>query len=252
VGRLIWDHIQVGWHDDVADPWIALAAIASATKRIQFGAIVTPVARRHPWKLAREAVTLDHLSEGRVVFGVGLGEDMWSELSGFGTPSGTPTNDRVRAEMLDEGLTVITGLWSGAPFAFQGKHYTVKETTFLPKPIQSPRIPIWVAGQWPHKPPFRRAARYEGVVPMSADPRKALTPNDVSDIVAYVRKHRSSSAPLEALQSGVTKGESQDEDAVIVKPFAEAGATWWLETILPWLRSVDETRSRIRKGPPRL
>jgi len=138
----------------VVDPWIALAAIAATTERIRFGTMVTPLPRRRPWKLAREAVSLDHLSGGRLILGVGIGA-MPEEFARFGDEP----DPRKRAEMLDEGLEVLTGLWSGEPFSFHGRYYWVEEATLLPRPVQQPRIPIWVAGIWPHKPPFRRAAR---------------------------------------------------------------------------------------------
>src|SRR5215469_503204 len=247
-GFFIWDHIQVNWPDPVADPWIALAAIAVATERIRIGALVTPIARRHPWKLARETVTLDHLSNGRLVMGAGLGLDVFGELSAFGVS----TDDRVRAEMLDEGLQILNGLWSGEKFSFAGQYYQVKETQFLPPPIQQPRIPIWLAGTWPRKRPFRRAARYDGVIPIGSDIEKALTPEDIGAIAAFVRANRTGQAPFDIVHSGVTSGISGSADADVLAPYASAGATWWLEAVWPWKQSFEEFRSRIRKGPPRL
>jgi alkanesulfonate monooxygenase SsuD/methylene tetrahydromethanopterin reductase-like flavin-dependent oxidoreductase (luciferase family) len=246
-GFFLWDHIQVAWPDPlpVTDPWIALAAIATATRRIRLGPMVTAVPRRHPWKLARECVALDHLSAGRLILGIGLGVDVFGELSTFATP----LDDRTRAEMLDEGLEIVVGLWSGQPFEFSGRHYQVKRTAFLPAPVQSPRIPIWVAGTLGRKRPFRRAARYDGVVPM-ADINTSLTPDNIREIIAYLRDHRSSASPFEVVQAGVTAGDSGD--AAIVAPFAEAGATWWFESPPPWQYSPGQVRDRIRKGPPRL
>ncbi len=244
----IWDHIQVNWSDSVADPWIALAAMAIATKRILLGPIVTPLYRRRPWKLAREAVTLDHLSDGRLILGVGLGGDMFGEISTFDHP----LDDKTRAAMLDEGLAVLLGLWSGEKFSHDGTHYKVRETQFLPVPVQKPRIPIWVAGTWPRKPPFRRAARFDGVVPISSDIEKSLTPDDTRAIVAFIKSHRASDAPFDVVHSGETAGENADQDREIVAPYIEAGATWWLEGILPWKTSLDKVRARIRKGPPRV
>ncbi|MDB5108650.1 MAG: Luciferase-like, subgroup [Candidatus Binatus sp.] len=243
----IWDHIQVGWPDPVADPWIALAAMAMTTKRILLGPMVTPLFRRHPWKVAREAVTLDHLSGGRVVLGVGSGGDIFGEIRAFDGP----TDDKVRAEMLDESLAILLGLWSGEKFSFKGKHYTVRETEFLPTPIQKPRVPIWVAGTWPRKPPFRRAARFDGVVPVSGDIEKALTPDQFRELIAYVRAHRSTSAPFDVVVSGDTFAIDREQDRAIVAPYQEAGATWWFESPLPWKTPLDRVRARIRKGPPK-
>src|SRR5436190_24311266 len=119
-----------------------MAAMATRTRRVRIGALVTPLARRRPWKVARETVTLDHLSGGRLVLAVGLGA---LDDGGFGKV-GEPTDPRTRAERLDESLAILTGLWTGLPFGFQGRHYQVDEMTFSPGPVQRPRIPIWVAG----------------------------------------------------------------------------------------------------------
>src|SRR3990172_5166253 len=123
-GFFIWDHIQVSksLRAPVLDPWVTLAAIAVNTKRIRLGAAITPVARRRPWKLARETVTLDHLSNGRLIFGVGLGYQS-GEFEDFGE-EGDP---KILAEKLDEGLDILAGLWSGEPFSYRGKHYQVND-----------------------------------------------------------------------------------------------------------------------------
>lgn len=245
-GVFLWDHIQVGWPDPVGDTTVLLPAIASATSRVRFGPMVTPLARRYPWKVAREAASLDHLSGGRFVLGVGLGGDWFSELSTFGIPA----NDTTRAEMLDEGLAIITGLWSGQPFSFAGKHYRMKQTQFLPVPLRSPRIPIWVAGTWPRPRPFRRAARYDGVVPIGEEFGKDLTAEQTRAIAAFIRQHRTTNAPFELIHSGITAGKSKQEDAETVTPFIEAGATWWFEAPIPWRSTIEQVRDRIRFGPP--
>ena len=136
-GFFLWDHIH--WDGPpMLDPWVTLAAIAMATERIRFGALVTPLARRRPWTLARETVTLDHLSRGRLIVGAGLGFPVDVEFERLGEE----TDDRVRAQKLDEGLDILTGLWSGEPFSYQGEHYQLDNVTFLPRPVQQPRIPI--------------------------------------------------------------------------------------------------------------
>jgi len=247
-GFFIWDHIQVAWQDPLADTTVALAAIALATQHVKFGAMVTSLPRRRPWKVAREAVTLDHLSGGRVILGIGLGSDVFAELTTFSEPTGS----MIRAEMLDEALAIIEGLWRGEMFSFKGKHYAVNETQFLPRPLQSPRIPIWAAGTWPHPRPFRRAARYEGVVPISTDIEKDLTPADTRAIIDFIKLHRHTNQPFEVVHTGNTTGKSQSQDAEVVGRFADAGATWWFESPLPWRLSFEEVRTRIRSGPPRL
>src|SRR5215469_2258870 len=145
-GFFIWDHIYTfdeksGGELPMADPFTTLAAIATETKRIRIGALVTPLPRRRPWKLAREAVTVDRLAGGRLILGAGIGWNAWGEYSRFGEDP----SERLHGEMLDEGLAILTGLWTGEPFSFQGKHYTIQQSRFLPCPVQSPRIPIWLA-----------------------------------------------------------------------------------------------------------
>jgi alkanesulfonate monooxygenase SsuD/methylene tetrahydromethanopterin reductase-like flavin-dependent oxidoreductase (luciferase family) len=221
--------------------------MAMRTERIRLGTLVTALPRRRPWKLARETLTLDQLSGGRLILGVGLGYFANEEFAAFGEE----TDAKIRAAQLDEGLDVLTGLWSGEPFSYDGTQYQVKNVCFTP-PVQRPRIPIWVAGTWPLKAPFRRAARWDGVVPIGRDFEKPLTPAEIRDIAAYIKEHRVSKEPFEIVRGGQTPGRDTAEDAAIVAPYAEAGLTWWLETRLPWLSSLVEVRERIRKGPPRV
>lgn len=247
-GFFIWDHIKWPAQDPTADPWVALAAMAMRTERIRLGTLVTALPRRRPWKLARETLTLDHLSGGRLILGVGLGYFTNEEFAAFGEE----TDAKIRAAKLDEGLDVLTGLWSGEPFSYDGTQYQVKNVCFTPPPVQQPRIPIWVAGTWPIKAPFRRAARWDGVFPIGQDFEKPLTPAEIRDIAAYIKEHRVSTEPFEIVRGGQTLGRDAAEDAAIVVPYAEAGLTWWLEARLPWLSSLAEVRERIRKGPPRV
>jgi alkanesulfonate monooxygenase SsuD/methylene tetrahydromethanopterin reductase-like flavin-dependent oxidoreductase (luciferase family) len=246
-GCFVWDHIQFRWLQRVADPWVALTAVVLATKRIRIGTLVTPLYRRHPWKLARETVTLDHLSQGRMVLGVGLGSDIFSEISALGQP----LDDQVRARMLDEGLAVLTGLWTGKAFSFAGTHFQVNEASFIPAPLQQPRIPIWVAGTWPRRPPFRRAARYDGVIPVTGDIRSVLSPEQLGELVAYVARNREGGnvEGFEVVYSANTPAESGDQAREIMAAYATAGATWWLESMLPWQRSPQHARDRIRRRP---
>jgi len=152
-GVFVWDAlgVDVGERNPAylpgCDPWISLAAIAAATDRLTIGTMVTPPARRRPWKLARETVSLDRLSRGRLVLPVALG---WVPDPGF-SRVGEPLERRVRAERLDESLEILAGLWSGQPFSFRGRHYQVEDLTFLPTPVQTPRIPVWVVAAWPHR-----------------------------------------------------------------------------------------------------
>jgi alkanesulfonate monooxygenase SsuD/methylene tetrahydromethanopterin reductase-like flavin-dependent oxidoreductase (luciferase family) len=246
-GFFVWDHIAMGWRDTLADTWITLAAMAVATSRIRLGPLVTPLPRRFPWRLARETVTLDHLSQGRLVLGVGLGSDVFGELSTFGTP----LEDRIRAGMLDEGLEILTRLWRGEPFSFAGKHYKVNDALFLPTPVQSPRIPIWVAATWPRSQPLRRAAKWDGVCPISGDIEKPIGPEEVAQVIATIRKYRTTEAPFDVIASGWT-GSNDDAARALMRKHASAGTTWWLESVLPWQTPFEQVRDRIRLGPPRI
>ncbi len=254
----IWDHVLFDdlWHP-IADPWIALAAIAAATSRIRLGTMITPLARRRPWKVAREAATLDHLSNGRFILGVGLGDPVQWEFGFFGEE----TDARIRAEKLDEALEILAGLWRGDYFSFTGKHFQLEEMRFLPRPMQQPRIPIWVGGYWPRKRPFQRAARWDGVCPSSL--HGALTPDDWRRILAYVQQHRTADTPFAAVHSGVTPGDDPSQDREKVVAYAKAGVTWWIEDLSPYGRGlgwdekwttemVKQLRLRLRQGPPKL
>jgi alkanesulfonate monooxygenase SsuD/methylene tetrahydromethanopterin reductase-like flavin-dependent oxidoreductase (luciferase family) len=244
-GVFLWDHIAR--EEDAAipatDPWIAAAAIAARTATVRIGLMVTPLSRRRPWKVARETVALDVLSGGRFTLGVGLGGGTQNEFAAFGEE----TDARGRADLLDEGLEILAGLWSGEPFSFSGR-LTVREAEFHPTPVQRPRIPVWVAGRWPNKRPFRRAARWDGVFPIFEGVSGADMPSveRFAESVEYTRAHRDGTGPFDvALESASSPG-----DAAKVAEFADAGLTWWVEK-LGWFRgSVEDMRARIRQGPP--
>ena len=164
-GFFLWDHIQYEAPVPLCDAWVALSAIAASTSRIRLGPLVTPLPRRRPWKVAREAVTLDHLSHGRLVLGVGLGIDFWNEFRSFGGEAG---DDAERARLLDDGIEIITRLWSGEPTSYRGDRLSVEGAQFLPRPLQQPRIPIWSAALWPPArpgPPDPRRRPRAPVVP---------------------------------------------------------------------------------------
>jgi alkanesulfonate monooxygenase SsuD/methylene tetrahydromethanopterin reductase-like flavin-dependent oxidoreductase (luciferase family) len=173
---------------------------------------------------------------------------------------GEPTNAKLRAKRLDEGLEVLTGLWSGELFSYQGEQYQLQEMKFLPRPIQTPRIPIWVGGWWPNKPPMRRAARWDGVNPGRQD--GALTPDDWRDLLAYVGQHRTGAAPFDIVHSGATTGTDAARDAEAVARYAEVGVNWWIEDVSPYRfgwrwedpwtpEATALMRERVRRGPPR-
>jgi alkanesulfonate monooxygenase SsuD/methylene tetrahydromethanopterin reductase-like flavin-dependent oxidoreductase (luciferase family) len=245
-GFFVWDHILAPGAMPVADITVALAAIALATRHIRFGPMVIALPRHSPWKVAREAITLDHLSNGRLILGIGAGSDWFGELTTFGLP----VNDVLRAEQLDEGLAILTALMSGEEAAYQGKHYTLRATRFRPPSIQK-RIPIWIAATWPKPRPFHRAAKHDGVAPISPAPEADLTDEQVREVRALIAKYRRSAAPFDIIQFGTTAGRSREEDAYHVAAFAEAGATWWFEAPSPWRSTITHVRERIRFGPPK-
>jgi hypothetical protein len=187
-GFFLWDQVSKSTLtptvDPMVDPWVALTAIALRTRTIRLGMLVTPLPRRRPWMVARETVSLDHLSAGRLIFGVGSGGGYF-DFEALGEASGPTT----LAALLEEGLEVLTGLWSGEPYRHEGTYYHIKEAQFLPCPVQSPRIPIWVAGIWPAKAPLRRAAGFDGVIPstflFSGPETRTAGPAGMSDLVIY-------------------------------------------------------------------
>jgi alkanesulfonate monooxygenase SsuD/methylene tetrahydromethanopterin reductase-like flavin-dependent oxidoreductase (luciferase family) len=234
------------------DPWIALASMAMRTKRIRLGTNVTPLARRRPWKVAREAVTLDHLSNGRFILAVGLGdtgESVGSDIS-F-THFGEATDARRRAQILDEALDVIVGLWSGEPFRYDGRHYRVEEVRFVPRPVQAPRIPIWVGGGWPLKGPTRRAARWDGsrLYKHQAD---TMTPEDIRALVAIVQQQRGSVEGYDIVVSGGRRRPDIEAERSRIRSLAEAGATWCSEYLPPDIGGLEAVRASIAQGPLRI
>ena len=239
-GVFTWDGIAIG-ETVTFDPWVVMAAMAMRTQRVRLGAIVTPPSRRRPWKLARETMSVDRLSGGRLVVPVGLGA---LDDGAFGNV-GEPTAARIRAEMLDESLEILEGLWSGEPFGYEGRHYRFAPMTFRPTPVQRPRIPIWVVGAWPHERSMRRVLRYDGIVTQSDGP------DEVRAIAEYVARERGPApdgAAFEIVAQGRTPPDAlKARDAA--RRYADAGATWWVEG--DWEgATVESLNRRIDVGPP--
>ena len=234
------------------DPWLGLAVIAQRTRRIRLGTEVTPLARRRPWKLARETVTLDHLSDGRLVVGVGLGVATDVDFARFGEEA----DNRRRATQLDEGLEVLVGLWSGEPFSYSGRHYSIAETTFLPKPVQQPRIPIWVGGGYPNRGPMRRAVRWDGAClyraesPGSSLDVGSLPPDDIRALKRFADSQRGPGRPFDIIVGGRKRTDDWELERDQIRQVAAAGATWWIE----WIPPADpaEMRGAIQSGPLRI
>lgn len=243
-GFFLWD-VLLG-SEAIIDPWIALTAIALQTSHIKIGLLALPLPRHRPWLVARQLANLDQLSAGRLICIAGLG-DTESVFTDFGEEGSA----QVRAKKLDEGLSILAGLWENEQFSFEGEYYTLKDVTLHPRPVQSPRIPLWAVGGWPNRAPFRRAARWDGVClkGIHLETGEVYTLEEFRECVAYLRAHRNSDASFEIAMSGETPLD-QEMGREMVRPFQEAGATWWIEG--GYGLSFDAFRERIRCGPPRL
>jgi alkanesulfonate monooxygenase SsuD/methylene tetrahydromethanopterin reductase-like flavin-dependent oxidoreductase (luciferase family) len=250
----VWDHVthRKALHRTIADPWILLTAAALATERIRLGTMVTPVARRRVPKLAREVTTLDRLTAGRMILGVGLGAPIADEFGSFGEP----TDPRELAARLDEGLTALNLAWSGEPVTFRGQHVVIEDVVFRPTPVQRPRVPIWVGGEWPAKPPMRRAARWDGAMPifLDAQSRRPRQPDlaTVREVHAFLNNERArlgrDGEQFDLVISGTSRAGATD----LAGPLAEAGATWWAECIWDDLERAEPMLRRVDQGPPQL
>lgn len=263
-GFFIWDHILLYRRSDIpfVDAWVMLGAIAARTERLRLGPMITPVARRRPWKLAREVISLDHLSRGRAILGVGLGAPPDAEFECFGEDP----SDTVRAQKLDEALSVLDGLWSGETFNHHGKYFDIKDVKFVPRAVQTPRAPVWVAGFWPNKPPVRRAARWDGIFPLKMPPVPLvglapgaapwsvlwLSVQEFGEAVEFVKRYRTNMESFDVVASGATPPGEKTKSQEVVSAFREVGATWWLEWLDEQRGTFTQMREHIRKGPPKV
>ena len=247
-GFFVWDH-QL-WHDPawaVADPVVVISAIAARTARVRLGILINVLARRRVGKVARESVTLDHLSGGRLVFGAGLGA-----YAGEFTAFGESGDAKERAARLDESLHLLDALWRGEPVTMHGEYLTAEDVMMRPRPVQQPRIPIWVGGRWPNQAPFRRAARWDGVMPTHRDYGlgETMPPDELRAVLRYIREHRSSPGPFDVALEGRTDGSAPDRGRQHVARYVDAGLTWWIEALGWWRGTPADALARIRQGPP--
>jgi alkanesulfonate monooxygenase SsuD/methylene tetrahydromethanopterin reductase-like flavin-dependent oxidoreductase (luciferase family) len=238
-GIWVWDHILFPY--GVGDPWVILSAVAASTEKLKIITGVAPLPRYHIHVLARILTSLDILSNGRVIFGTGLGIDC--EFAQVGEP-GDP---RIRASMLDEGLSVLTRLWSGGPVTYKGTHYTIEDVTLIPTPVQT-RVPIWIGGE--SKTALRRAAMWDGWIIGTINEKCEIirSPKKLAEEIIYIRKHRKSDEPFDVAIDGVSKPDEKDRE--LVRQYEEAGAKWWFEGIFGLRGSKEEMLNRIEAGPP--
>ena len=240
----VWDHLAFAWGVPSGDPWVILSAVAASTARLKLGTAVTPLARRRLQVVANALATLDLLSGGSVIFGVGLG-GVEQEFSAFGEPA----DARERAATLDEGLFVLDRLLSGEEVTHHGERYTVEAVKLAPLPVQRPRVPIWIGGE--SSAALRRAARWDGWLASATSPdgtpTMAKDPEQIVEMVAQIRLHRTTAAPLEVAVDGYT----EPGDTRLPRAYEKAGATWWLESVHGMRGNVDEMVARVEAGPPR-
>ena len=248
-GVFLWEGIYG------TDAYVTMGAIAARTKRIRIGTMLTPAPRRQPWKLASELLSIDQLSQGRAIVALGLGAvdfPGWKEI-------GAETDRKIRAELLDETIDILSSFWSGKFAGYQGKHYQIESFGEGPATIQQPRIPIWVVGAWFSQKSMARVLRCDGLLPHILPPagvtqwgaddvRAALTPDVLRQITTYLAQHRTLSTHFDIVMEGETPGEDAQATAAKIMPLQDAGVTWWIEA--RWMDGRDEVLKRVRQGPP--
>ncbi|HTT59516.1 MAG TPA: LLM class flavin-dependent oxidoreductase [Acidimicrobiales bacterium] len=243
-GFFVWDHIRYALPvRDIADPYICLTLMAARTSRITLGPMVTPLIRRRPQVVARQALTLDHLSKGRLVMGFGIGDDYPDgELACFGELTRTAE----RAQALDEGISIFQGLVSGERVNITGKFLKAEDVAFQPTAYRSTGIPIWTAGRWPNPAPIRRAARHQGMMVI-----QLTEPEHISELKAGLLKAGADLGHFDIALWG------QRDENMMYRPderyveWADAGVTWFLTGPGPFNLDYAQAREYIASGPPR-
>ncbi len=246
-GFFVWEPVY-GY-----DAWVMLTAAAMRTKRIKLGALISPLSRMRPWRVAMQALTLDRLSGGRLILSVGLG----APDSGF-HKFGEVVDRKTRAELVDESLDILFGLWTGdSAFSYSGKHYQITDEAIFsfPEPaVQKPHIKVWMVGAWRFEKSMNRVLRCNGFLPALLDANRQhieLTPSHARDMRAFLDKH----GEYDLIIEGETPTDDPGEATAIAKKWAEAGGTWWVEN--RWqapqtMKGLQISLDRIRKGPPKL
>lgn len=264
-GLFLADHLTdfaapaIDDHRPISDPWISLAGAATRTDTLRLGSYITPIARRQPWQLARDLATLDQLSDGRVILGAGLGT-----VHDF-KPYSREFETRALGRQYDEALEVITGLWSGEPFSYDGEFYTIDDAVLRPRPVQEPRIPILAGGWWPHKKPLQRGARWDGIMPQWPSMLQHF-PNVVvdnldsfyQDLIEEQRSHEEEVREMLEYYHSLD-GDPGEIMLRVELPSTppdftdlcrELGVTWLLSRPVEGDLTHDENIERVREGPP--
>jgi alkanesulfonate monooxygenase SsuD/methylene tetrahydromethanopterin reductase-like flavin-dependent oxidoreductase (luciferase family) len=244
-GLFLWDHMLATPGMPVADPWVIMAAVATVTERIRLGALVTPLPRRRPWVLSRQMATLDQLSDGRLIGGIGLGGDGWSEFSAFGEA----VDPVIRGQMLDEALELVQRFLTGEAVSFHGSHYVVDSPPLLPRPRQHP-LPMWGAVRWPNRRPLARIAKLDGCFPIFAS-SGGMPPPDPADIAALHTQLVDLGARSDidiAVECELSLEEPSSIPATVAA-LEHAGVTWILESFPPGA-APERVAGVVRKGPP--
>jgi hypothetical protein len=248
-----WDGCFLGDAIWCEDPMIALAAAAMTTSRIKLGTMVIPVPLRKPWKIASESIALDRLSDGRLILGLGTGA-VWMGWQGFPDEE---TGAKARAEMLDETIDILSQMDQREPFDYDGKHYQVKlarldREYYPPKPIHQPRIPLWAPLIWPQEKSKQLILKCDGLFAekWSGGRPEEVTTQDIREMKAFVEANRTLTTPFDIVLGGSTVEYDPIQQWEKVRPFKEAGVTWWVEEL--WGAAKEKVIARIRQGPPNI
>jgi hypothetical protein len=247
-----WDGIFLGDAIWLEDPMVCLAAAAMTTRRIRLGTMVVPAPLRRPWKLASEAVALDHLSNGRFTLGIGAGA-VWMGWQAF---PDEPTDTKTRASLLDETIDILSLLFECKQLDYNGQHYHLKltkldEMHYPPKPIQQPRVPLWVPGIWPRKKSMKRILRCDGLLPQKMNSEgelQAFTPTDLGEMKAFIDANRTLTTPFDYIIEGNTEELDPQQVKEVLREWSDAGATWWIEGL--WGATQTQAATRLEQGPP--
>jgi alkanesulfonate monooxygenase SsuD/methylene tetrahydromethanopterin reductase-like flavin-dependent oxidoreductase (luciferase family) len=246
-GLSIWDSTGVSMGAAAADPFVALAGVAAATQRLRLILSVVALPRRRPQLVAQAAATLDRLSGGRLVLGVGGGGDP-GDFTAFGEPVDAP----VRIARLDEAIEVVDALLRGETVHHQGPAFVVRDVAVGPRPIQQPRPPIWLGGMRPGA--LRRAARTDGWIAIAVAEDGSginLEPEAFARMVERVRAERAALERTAVPFDIALFALSESSLPGLPRAYAEAGATWWLESLSPMRGSLTELLAVVAAGPPR-